>query len=79
MGFFTCLLVDFSKTPNNKNNKTNTLKKRNPFKLHFTILFSMFNGFLAYKNHEIPAANARHNGTNQSEYSVLILNNVFLN
>jgi hypothetical protein len=41
------------------------------------ILFSMFNGFLAYKNHEIPAAIARHNGMNQSEYSVLKLNNVY--
>jgi len=37
----------------------------------------MFNGFLAYKNHEIPAAIARHNGMNQSEYSVLKLNNVY--
>jgi hypothetical protein len=63
--------------PNNKTSNKNTLKKRSPFKLHLIHLFSIFKGFLKYKNHEIPAAKTRQTGTNQRENSELKLYNVF--
>ena len=61
-----------------KKSNTNTLKKRSPFKLHFIHLFSIFKGFLKYKNHDIPAAKTRHKGINQSENSALKLYKVLL-
>jgi hypothetical protein len=78
MGFFICLFIFLKIIPKSKKSKTKTLKKRNAFKLLFIHLFSIFNGFLKYKNHDMPAAKARHKGKNQIEYSVLKLNNVFL-